>query len=272
VTDLADEPVDESREDPVDEPVDEREPLADAADETAGLRRARRRSITLAFGLLAVALAIGVPVAASPRHPWFQPIDDSWRTWIEHHRTAAMTDVSRVLNVVGSVVVTLPLRILAVAVLALRRRWVQLSAFVVAVVSSEIAIGVVKGLIERPRPLHALVTTSGTSFPSGHAIATAVTAFGLVAAFLPRGRRRWHWFVAASFLAASMSWSRTYLDAHWATDTIAGTAIGVALALLSEALFEGGRHAVATRLEATDGVTDPPERSLGSGPRRPDPG
>jgi hypothetical protein len=46
----------------------------------------------------------------------------------------------------------------------------------------------------------------------------------------------------------------------------------VALALLSEALFEGGRHAVATRLEATDGVTDPPERSLGSGPRRPDPG
>jgi undecaprenyl-diphosphatase len=262
VTDLADEPVDE--------PVDEREPLADAAEETAGLRRARRRSITLAFGLLAVAVAIAVPVVASPRHPWFQPIDDSWRRWIEHHRTAALTDVARVLNVVGSVVVTLPLRILAVAVLAFRRRWVQLSAFVLAIVSSEVAVGVVKGLVERPRPLHALVATSGTSFPSGHAIATAVTAFGLVAAFLPRGRRRWHWFVAASFLAASMSWSRTYLDAHWATDTIAGTSIGVALALLSEALFEGGRHAVAARLEATEGVTDPSERSPGVGPPRSD--
>jgi len=64
-----------------------------------------------------------------------------------------------------------------------------------------------------------------------------------------RSFRRWHWFVAASLLAAAMAWSRTYLSVHWATDTIAGTCLGVAIALLAEAAFEGGRHEAAVQAE-----------------------
>ena len=42
-----------------------------------------------------------------------------------------------------------------------------------------------------------------------------------------------------------MSWSRTYLSVHWATDTIAGSAIGIGCALLAEAVFEIGRSKLA---------------------------
>lgn len=236
---------------PLDEPVDAGQPFADAADESLALRRARRRSVVLAMALISVAVALAIPLLISPRHPWFQGFDSTWRSWVVGHRVGAATVVARALSVIGSAYVTLPVRLIIVGVLAVRRRWVQLGAFAVAIISSEIVVGIGKAIVDRPRPLGGLVAANGSSFPSGHAIATAVTAFGIVAAFIPRGRRRWHWLVFATFLAASMSWSRTYLSVHWATDTIAGTSIGMSFALFSEALFEGGRHAVAEELVST---------------------
>ena len=230
---------------PLDESLDERAPLADAAQESPRLGRARLRSLILALVLLAVAIALAIPLARSPEHPWFQRFDESWRSWVSGHRFAAATVVAKILSVTGSAYVTLPLRLAVAAVLAIRRRWLQFTAFAVAVISSEVAVGVVKAVIDRPRPPGAMIVTTGASFPSGHAIAAAVTAFGVVSAFLPRGARRWHWFVLATFFAGSMAWSRTYLSAHWATDTVAGVCIGMGLALLSEVIFEGGRHVVA---------------------------
>src|SRR5690606_39889269 len=112
----------------------------------------------------------------------------------------------------------------------------------------EFAIGPVKAWVDRARP-PSIVETTGASFPSGHAIAASVTAFALVAAFLPRGRRRLRWAVVATLFAGSMAWSRTYLGAHWATDTIAGMCIGAGFAVLSEVAWEEGRRRMALRAE-----------------------
>lgn len=242
-------PVSEALGGPLDEPLDETAPLGDAAHESSRLRRARVRSLVLALLLLAVAVALAIPLARSQRHPSFQGFDESWRSWVSGHRSTAATAVAKVLSVVGSVYVTLPLRLAVVAALAVRRRWLQLAAFAAAVATSEVLVGVVKVTIDRPRPPGAMIATTGASFPSGHAIAAAVTAFGIVVAFLPRGSRRWHWLVASTFFAGSMAWSRTYLSAHWATDTIAGICIGTGLALLAEVLFEGGRNVVAEAID-----------------------
>ena len=70
---------------------------------------------------------------------------------------------------------------------ALRRRWWQLAAFVSAIVLSEILIGLLKGIYGRARPPDSLVATSGTSFPSGHAVAASVTAVAAVIALVPAG-------------------------------------------------------------------------------------
>jgi membrane-associated phospholipid phosphatase len=233
---------------PAVESVDPEQPLADAARDSAALRRSRRRSVAVSVVLVAIAATLTVMMLVDPRHPWVQPFDDWWYRWIAAHRTPWLTHVADVLAVVGSSAVTIPVRLAVAALLALRRRWTQLLAFAAAILVSELLIGPLKSVVDRPRPPHPLIATSAASFPSGHAIAAAVTAFGIVVAFLPRGRRRLVWIGIASFVAASMAWSRTYLAAHWSTDTIAGVCIGVAAALLCEAAFESTRTAVAEQL------------------------
>jgi undecaprenyl-diphosphatase len=252
------EPRDDS---PLDEPIDEAAPLADAASDSMGLRRARRRSVMLAVVLLAVAAALTVVAHSDPLHPWFQSFDDSVRRWAIDHRNGVATALAKTFSFVGSSYVSWPVRLAVCVLLVVRRRWAQLTAFSAAIVASEVAVGLLKDFVDRPRPTGGLVATTGMSFPSGHAIAGAVTAFGIVAALLPRGRRRWHWFVAATVFAAAMSWSRVYLSVHWATDTIAGSCIGVGLALVTEAIFEGGRSAVAA---TTQQIDEQPNR-VGSG-------
>lgn len=226
--------------------VSEREPDSGAGVDSAALVRARGRSVALAVALFVVAIVGAASLLAAPdRRPWFQDLDTAWRNLMLDHRSPWLVDIAEVLSVVGSAWVTLPLRIGISIVLAVRRRWAQFGAFVSAIAASQILVGGVKAIVDRPRPSAGLVDAYGSSFPSGHAVAAAVTAFGVVIAFLPRGTRRWHWIVGATLVATIMSWSRTYLSVHWASDTIAGTAIGVGCALLAEAFFEGRRRAAA---------------------------
>jgi undecaprenyl-diphosphatase len=117
----------------------------------------------------------------------------------------------------------------------------QLAAFVGAVIMSELFIGPLKAVVDRPRPPGSLIGTSGASFPSGHAIAGAVTAFGLVVVVLPSSPRRWIAIGLAAAFAGLMATSRTILAAHWLTDTIAGVCIGTGLALAWPAALELAR-------------------------------
>ena len=240
------------------ESVDPDQPFADAAHDSFALRRSRRHSVMVSLVLVAIAATLTVIMLIDPLQPWVQPFDDWWYRWIADHRTPWLTRVAEVLAFVGSGWVTFPLRLAIAALLAFRRRWTQLSAFVAAIVVSEFFIGPLKAIVDRPRPPRSLVDLTTPSFPSGHAIAAAVTAFGIVVAFLPRGRRRLVWIGGASFLAASMAWSRTYLAAHWATDTIAGICIGVAAALLCEVAFESTRTVIAEHVASADPtIADP---------------
>ena len=58
---------------------------------------------------------------------------------------------------------------------------------VVTVVGGSLVDTAVKVLVNRPRPLvdHPLDTAFGTSFPSGHSMASTLTYGALVLAFLP---------------------------------------------------------------------------------------
>jgi membrane-associated phospholipid phosphatase len=171
-----------------------------------------------------------------------QGLDNRWLDWMVSVRTPWLTRVAKWISAVASVTVTLPLRLLVSAVLAWRRRWLQLGAFVGAVITSELCIGPVKALVDRPRPPNPLIGTTGASFPSGHAIAGAVTAFGLVVVIVPASPRRWMAIGLAAAFAGIMAISRTILAAHWLTDTIAGAAIGTGMALVWPAGLEMARE------------------------------
>ena len=156
---------------------------------------------------------------------WMLDVRNTWLTWI-----------CKVLNVVGGGVVTIPVRIVAVLVLAFRRRWARCVAFALTWASSEIALNALKSWFHRGRPPGSIVVTTGASFPSGHATAAAATAVALVLAFFPAGpsRRKWEWLAAA--FAFVMAFSRVYLHAHWFSDVVAGVLLGSGIALGSFAV------------------------------------
>jgi membrane-associated phospholipid phosphatase len=182
--------------------------------------------VALTGVVLAVVAAHGLLVHA-------QRLDDSWLRLMTSSRSTPVTAVALSLDVLGLVYVTVPIRIALAGFLALRRRWWHLAAFVTAVVTSEILIGTLKGLYDRPRPPGSLVETSGASFPSGHSIAASVTVVAAVIALVPPGRRRAAWGAAAVAFSILMALSRAYLGAHWLSDAVAGVLLGTSCALLA---------------------------------------
>lgn len=94
-----------------------------------------------------------------------------------------------------------------------------------------------KNSFDRPRPdlvPHIVVATSG-SFPSGHAMLSAVvylTLAGLLMRVQGTRAAKFYVLVTAILLTTAIGTSRVYLGVHWPTDVVAGWCVGAAWALL----------------------------------------
>jgi undecaprenyl-diphosphatase len=220
----------------------------------------RRRVLVASLVMLALAAILTLLIANPSTRDGIQHVDDWWRNRMHDLRSRPAARTFKVLTNLGSPVVSWSLRGATIVVLLLRRRFLQLGAFVAAIASSEACIGPLKAAVDRPRPPGSLIATSGASYPSGHAIAISVTAIGLVIALLPPGRRRLRWEVLATFVTFLIALSRVYLGAHWLTDVVGGSLIGGGFALFWPAALEEVRartrraNAPPVQVGATTGV------------------
>ncbi|MBH1987902.1 MAG: phosphatase PAP2 family protein [Burkholderiales bacterium] len=114
-----------------------------------------------------------------------------------------------------------------------RMAWLALGA---ALGGQGLALGL-KLVFARARPddaFHATVA-AGHSFPSSHAMMSAViclTLAALLARLTPSTRQRVYIMAAAALVTGLVGASRVYLGVHWASDVVAGWAAGAAWALL----------------------------------------
>ncbi|GAA2009346.1 phosphatase PAP2 family protein [Microbacterium ulmi] len=197
---------------------------------------ARRRAVVLAVAgavLLAAGVALGAWIYLRGNVAFV--VDDAWNTLLAAWWSPAAERISRVLDVLGSgwiSIVIVPLGG-AAALVAVRRPW-SAAYFLVSATASAGVVQVLKHTFGRARPEEILVVSDFGSFPSGH-VANATT---LAIAALVLFPRLWVAVVGGLWIAG-MAFSRTYVHAHWLSDTIGGALIGAGVALVLAAAFSG---------------------------------
>jgi undecaprenyl-diphosphatase len=116
-----------------------------------------------------------------------------------------------------------------------RHRWYSLLIPVVALGSISLNL-VLKNFYNRPRPLLPLVSASGLSFPSGHAMISA-SFYGLLIylVYTHVQRLAWRWLLIGFLvcLILLIGLTRIYLRVHYATDVLAGFTAGIVWLLIA---------------------------------------
>jgi membrane-associated phospholipid phosphatase len=217
-------------------------------------RRAIGWSLVLLGAMIFVFAAVGrhpPTLAPTTTLPFVGEFDLSVFHWMDDIRNGVLTLLARFLNVLGSGLVTIPLRIAVTAWLLIRTRWRALATWVITWAAAELILSGAKAFFHRGRPPLPLVDVVGFSFPSGHAVAGAATAVALVPVLLPPGPARRRWELAAIAFAFVMAMSRVYLNAHWFSDVVAGVLLGAGLALGSAGLVTEIRDVALRRRSHT---------------------
>lgn len=187
----------------------------------------------LIIGLVLIVLscALGFWIFTRGENPF--AIDVWWNAFVADLYSPILTGFSRVMNWVGAgwfAVLAVPIGG-AVALVLLRRPWAA-AYFLAAQAVSAGAVQVLKHLFGRVRPEDIIVVSDYGSYPSGHVANSATLA---VAAFVIFPRV---WVaVVGGVWVVLMAFSRTYLHAHWLSDTVGGAMIGAGAALLVAAVF-----------------------------------
>lgn len=136
----------------------------------------------------------------------------------------------------GSVAVLSLVILLAFALLASLRRWAEGLLLVAGAGGGVMISQGLKLVFERERPelAYRAVEAANASFPSGHAMLSAVVflTLGVLAArFADRRRVKVLAVGAAVLVSLLVGASRVYLGVHWASDVLAGWCVGAAWAM-----------------------------------------
>ena len=225
-----------------------------ALTEVAETKRASNRSMraALAAGLLAAAFAflhLGSEMAEGETRAF-----DSWLLLALRHPTdlndpigpAWLKSTMLDLTSLGSTAVLTLLTILVIGLVMIRRNWRSALFIAAATGGGALLSALLKIDYARPRPtlVSHLVDVSSASFPSGHAMNSAIVylTLGLLGArAVPDALARRYIIGVAVLLTLIVGATRVYLGVHWPTDVLAGWCAGAAWALLCWGVAEALR-------------------------------
>lgn len=158
--------------------------------------------------------------------------------WLSAYVTEANTSVMLFFTNLGKHTFLIPANLLLIAyfLLVKKHKWFSIRVSAVAL-SSLCLMFLLKSSFNRPRPaIPVLTEVSGLSFPSGHAL-MSFAFYGLLIYVVwheVKSRMlRWTLIVLLLLLIHIIGFSRVYLRVHYASDVIAGLAVGFIWLVLS---------------------------------------
>ncbi|QRO02967.1 phosphatase PAP2 family protein [Archangium violaceum] len=173
-----------------------------------------------------------------------------------------LAEAARDVTALGSVSV-LALMVCAVSgFLVLVRRWRTLGLVVGSTVGGALLNSLLKGLFARPRPtvVPHLTWVLTESFPSGHAMLSAIvylTLGALLAQLTERRRLKAYLVAVALLLTLLIGVTRVYLGVHYPTDVLGGWMAGLGWALLTALLARAAKRRSPELQEEARGETTP---------------
>jgi undecaprenyl-diphosphatase len=198
----------------------------------------------LAFACLVLFFGLTVAVLAGVADTWDRPLmlalaagREPWLTWW-----------MKFLSIAGSGLIEIPLALLLVLGLVLRKRKVEAWWYAAAALSGWALSGLAKLAVQRPRPhiIPRLMHGGGWfSYPSGHSmLAPIIFGLGIIvwAAPWPSPALRRAALALAALFALGIGFSRVYLGVHYPSDVLGGLLLGIAWSALALLWWERVRE------------------------------
>jgi len=192
------------------------------------------KQFRIGTGLFVAFLLLTVLVVAG----WTQSVDDAWLSLMEDLEISWLLSVAELFHHLGSFPLALATSVLIAGVFVVVRKWRAFWAWFAIVAGAQVFSTITKLLVDRARPIDALVHESSASYPSGHAMVSgAAIGIGLavILGMIWPHRNRLFLGVGIAY-AVVMAWSRTYLRVHWLTDVVGGLLFGTAIVCLVAAV------------------------------------
>lgn len=164
---------------------------------------------------------------------WLRCVSDPSVPVRTHWFVASMMDVTAL----GGFSVLTIITVIAVGYLAIVRKTITAVFLTAAIAGGAIVSSLFKLGFARSRPeiVAHLVTVNSSSFPSGHAMNSAV-AYLTIGTLLARTQKdrsvRIYFLSVAIALTLAVGFSRVYLGVHWPSDVIGGWCVGASWAAL----------------------------------------
>jgi undecaprenyl-diphosphatase len=220
--------------------------------------------------LVAAALALGVLVTHFVVGHALGHGDLDVARWFADRRTDTWNTVSKVGSYVAETVTVLVILAIALAVLAIRRAWVQCGLLVVTMSAEAGVYLVATYFISRDRPavprLEDLIVSD--SYPSGHT-AAAVALYGSLCVVVWSLTRTRFWrglFLALAIVAPIVvATSRVYRGMHNVTDVACGALIGGGCIVVGYVAVRAGSAAAQSRQLEAERAAEAPSLRLARG-------
>jgi undecaprenyl-diphosphatase len=195
------------------------------------------------------------------KSPALQKFDAAIHDWAVSERSPLATKIFVAATIIGSPVALGILVAIIAALLIVRHRYGWAIYLVGTTGIGSLMLIELKRYFARARPdvAEALRRASGYSFPSGHAMGSAIV-FGALGYLLLRTQRTWRAKAAAlagaMTLVVTIAVSRVYLGVHWISDVGAGVIIGALWVTIATVAYETFRRIRAIRGHRAISVSD----------------